>query len=224
LRHFEKALDELRNALLEMSGLVEAAINRSIHALTERDESAVAEVFRIETRINRMQIEIDGQAARLLALEQPVARDLRLITAAIKINNDLERMGDEAVNIVERAQRIMHEPRLDAAVDIPRMALLTETMVQKSLDAFVKQQPALAREVLESDDPVDELRDETHRELMHHMHLDPRSIELCVSMMFVAHSLERIADHATNIAEDALFLIQGIDVRNHAEKTPQPGP
>ncbi len=217
MRHFERELDELRQSLLEMSGLVESAINGSVLSLTARDLTRSEEVLRNEARINRMQIEIDDKAARLLVLEQPVAKDLRLIMAAIKINNDLERMGDEAVNIVERAQLLMQEPLLCAPVDIPRMATLTETMVRKALDSFVKQQPDLARSVLESDDAVDELQDVTYRELLQCMEKDPRSIAQCVSLMFVAHSLERIADHATNIAEDVLFLVQGIDVRHHAE-------
>lgn len=217
MRHFEKELNELRKLLLEMSGLVESAISGSVLSLTERDEGQAQQVLKNEARINRMQIEIDDKILRLLALEQPVARDLRFVTAAIKINSDLERMGDEAVNIAERAQLLVHEPPLPAPIDIPKMANLTESMVRKALDSFVNQQPDLARSVLISDDAVDDLRDDTHRELLQYMQEDAPAIAQCVSLMFIAHSLERIADHATNIAEDVLFLVQGIDVRHHAE-------
>jgi len=217
VRHFELELNGLRTALLEMSGLVEDAIYRSVQALVRRDGAQAEEIYQNEARINRMQIEIDDRANRLLALEQPVAKDLRLITAAIKINSDLERMGDEAVNIVERADVMMREAPVDAPIDITRMAGLVESQVRKALDSFVKQLPELARSVLESDDAIDQAKDETYRELLKFMENDPQTIPQCVSLMFVAHSLERIADHATNIAEDVLFLVQGIDVRHHAE-------
>jgi phosphate transport system protein len=222
VRHFEAELNELRTALLEMSGLVEAAIYRSVLSLVRRDESQAQEVFQNEARINRMQIEIDDRANRLLALEQPVAKDLRLITAAIKINNDLERMGDEAVNIAERSQSLVHETPIDAPIDISSMASQVESQVRKALDSFVKQQPDVARSVLESDDAIDEAKEDIYRELLKFMEKDPRAIAQCVSLMFVAHSLERIADHATNIAEDVLFLVRGIDVRHHAEAGSEP--
>lgn len=199
--------------------MVEAAIHGSVLSLTARDATQAEEVLRNEARINQMQIRIDDQAAQLLALEQPVARDLRLIMSAIKINNDLERMGDQAVNIAQRAQRLMKEAPVGAPVDIPEMAELAQKMVRRTLDAFVHQDPAIAREVIHSDDAVDELRRIAYRELLKYMKENPQSIDQCVSLMFAAHSLERIADHATNIAEDVLFLVQGIDVRHHAEST-----
>src|SRR5437773_5885249 len=154
MRHFEEQLDQLRKRLLEMSGLVEFAIYTSALALAERDEAQARHVLDNESRINNMQIEIDELSTRLLALEQPMARDLRFITAAIKINTDLERMGDLAVNIVERSIALMHRPAVKPLIDIPQMAHTVESMVRKSLDAFVKREPDLARSVLLSDDVV----------------------------------------------------------------------
>jgi phosphate transport system protein len=202
LRHFIEELDELQKSLLEMAGVVESAIHKSVVSLVERDESAAQEVLRNEARINQMEIRIDDFAVGLLALHQPMARDLRLLTAAIKINSDLERMGDLAVNPL---------------IDIPRMAKLVESMVRKSLDAFVKRDPDLARAVLLSDDAVDELRDAIYQELISFMQKDPSTVSPSLDLIFVARNLERIADHATNIAEDVLFLVQGVDVRHHAE-------
>jgi phosphate transport system protein len=200
-----------------MSGLVESAIYRSVLSLVEKDEAQASLVLQNEARINQMEIEIDDMATRLLALEQPVATDLRFITAAIKINNDLERMGDHAENIAERALSLIHEPSIKLVVDIPRMANLVESMVRKSLDSFVKKDADLARSVIVSDDAVDELRDEIYDELVETMEKDPPTIRHCITLIFVARNLERIADHATNIAEDIVFLVEGVDVRHHAE-------
>ena len=217
MRHFDEQLDELRQRLLEMSGLVESAIYRSVQSLVEKDEQQARQVIENESRINQMEIDIDELATQLLALEQPVAADLRLITAATKINNDLERMGDLAVNIAERAVSLMHESLVKPLIDIPHLASLVEGMVRKALDAFVKKDSQLARSVLVSDDAVDELRDSIYGELIHHMEKDASAVRQCVDLMFVARNLERIADHATNIAEDVLFLVEGVDVRHHAE-------
>lgn len=217
MRHFEEELDGLRKHLLEMSGLVESAIYRSVHALVEKDEGLAHLVFKNEARINQMEIEIDEMSVRLLALEQPVAADLRLITSAIKINNDLERMGDLAYNIAERAVCLIHEPTVTALIDIPYMANLVESMVRKCLDAFVKKDADLARNVLISDDAVDDLRTGIYKELIRYMEENPDRIHQGLDLIFVARNLERIADHATNIAEDVLFLVDGVDVRHHAE-------
>ena len=167
-----------------------------------------------------MEIAIDELATRLLALQQPLATDLRFITAAVKINNDLERMGDLAVNITERALSLLHEPAIRPHIDIPQMATLAESMVRRSLDAFVRGDAELARSVLLSDDAVDDLRDSTYEALIQFMEKDPENVRPGVNLMFVARSLERLADHATNIAEDVLFLVQGVDVRHHAETRP----
>jgi phosphate transport system protein len=210
-------LGELKNRLLEMGALVESAIYRSVQCLAQKDENLAQQVLQDEARINQMEIEIDELATRLLALQQPMAADLRFLTAAIKINNDLERMGDLAVNIVERALALRPEPVMQPLIDIPRMAQLTQSMVRKSLDAFVRGDSELARSVLLSDDAVDDLRDSTYEELVRFMQEDPVNVRPGVNLMFVARSLERLADHATNIAEDVLFLVQGVEVRHHAE-------
>jgi phosphate transport system protein len=217
LRHFVEELDYLRSRLLEMSGLVEDSVHRSVLSLAEKDAQQAQRVLHNEAEINRMEIEIDDLATRLLALQQPMATDLRFITAAIKINNDLERMGDLAVNIVERALSLMHEPLMKPLIDIPLMADRVQSMIRKSLDAFVKKDAELARNVLVSDDAVDELRDSIYEELVSYMERDPKTVRQAISLMFVARNLERLADHATNIAEDVLFLVQGVDVRHHAE-------
>jgi phosphate transport system protein len=159
LVHFREELDELQRRLLEMAGLVESAIHQSVSALVERDDQLAKEVLWKEAQINQKDIEIDEFATRLLALYQPMARDMRFLTAAIKINGDLERMGDLAVNITERALSLMKEPPVKPLIDIPRMADLAEAMVRKSLDALVKRDEQLARSVLLSDDEVDQLRD-----------------------------------------------------------------
>lgn len=215
--HFREELDELQARLLEMAGLVESAIHQSVSSLVQRDEQSAKEVLWKEALINQKDIEIDEFATRLLALYQPMARDMRFLTAVIKINGDLERMGDLAVNITERAISLMRDTPVKPLIDIPRMASLAETMVRKSLDALVKRDEALARSVLISDDEVDQLRDAVYKELVAFMQEQSTTIPRAIDLMFIAHNLERVADHATNIAEDVLFLIRGIDVRHHAE-------
>jgi phosphate transport system protein len=170
-----------------------------------------------EALVNQKEIEIDELATRMLALFQPMARDLRFITAVIKINNDLERMGDLAVNITERALTLMREPAVKPLVDIPRIADLAESMVHRALDAFARHDAEMARDVLLSDDAVDRLRDAVYDELLGFMQEERSTINRAVSLMFIAQNLERIADHSTNIAEDVLFAVKGIDVRHHAE-------
>jgi len=217
LRHFEEELAELKSKLLEMSGLVESAIFRSVTALTTLDRELAKSVISNEEKINLMEIEIDDAATRLLALHQPMASDLRFLTAAIKINNDLERMGDLAVKIAERALSLMEQPPVKPEIDIPQVARLAESMVRRSLDAFVKRDSELARSVLTADDEVDDLRSAIYEELIRNMQAEPATIPQCVNLMSVVRSLERIADHSTNIAEDVLYLVEGIDVRHHAE-------
>ncbi len=217
MKHFIEELEELKSRLLEMAGLVESAIYRSVAAVVEKDYDQAQQVLKNEARINQMEIDNDELATRLLATQQPMAGDMRFLTAALKINTDLERMGDLAVTIVERALALMKEPVMRPAIDIPRMAKLTESMVRRSLDAFVRNDAELARSVLLSDDAVDNLRDAIYDELIEYMQLAPENVRPGVNLMFVARNLERLADHSTNIAEDVLFLIQGVDVRHHAE-------
>ena len=218
MRHFTVELEELNSKLLEMAGMVEASISRAVRSLVDQNKELAEQVIRDEPRINRTEIEIDGMATRLLALRQPVARDLRFLTAALKINTDLERIGDLAQHIAERSLSLMHHPLVKPMVDIPTMASLVQSMLLKVLDAFVKGDEGLARSVLLADDEVDNLRDSVYASLLDTMQKDPSVVPAAVDLIFVARNLERIGDHATNIAEDVVFLIKGIDVRHNAER------
>ncbi len=199
-----------------MGGLVESVIRKSVRALADRDKSVAEQVFQDEERINQLEMEIDNMGTRLLALHQPVARDLRFLTAALKINTDLERMGDLAVNITERALSLISVPPIKPLIDIPKMANAVEQMLLRSLGAFVSGDADMAKLVLVADDEVDALRDSIYRELVSFMQKDPTTVQSAVDLMFVARDLERIADHATNIAEDVVYLVQGVDIRHRA--------
>jgi phosphate transport system protein len=218
LRHFSIELEELNHKLLQMAGMVESAIQRSVRSLVEQDRDLAEQVIRDEPRINRMEMEIDGVVTRLLALRQPVAKDLRFLTSALKINTDLERMGDLANHIAERSLSLMHHPLVKPMIDIPKMAVLVQSMLLKCLEAFVNSDADLARTVLVSDHEVDVLRDAVYGELLATMQSDPTVVTAAVDLIFVARNLERIGDHTTNIAEDVVFLIKGIDVRHRAEQ------
>ncbi len=217
MRHFDKKLEQLKCRLLEMSSLVESAIHGSIAAVVEKNQAYADEVLRNEEKVNQMELEIDDLAIQLLALQQPMAVDLRLITAALKINNDLERMGDLAVHIAEAAIDLILEPVVRPMIDIPHIAALVQSMVRKALDSFVTRDADLARSVLASDDAVDDLRTACHHELVSFMEKSPQNIPQAIRLLSVVRNLERIADHSTNIAEDVLFYVKGIDVRHHAE-------
>ena len=216
MRHFAQELEDVNQALLQMGGLVESSIHCAIQALEERDERLARRIIEDEARINKMEMEIDSRVTRLLALQQPVAKDLRFLTSVLKINGDLERMGDLAVHIARRTLSLMRQPEVKPLVDIPRMAALAEDMLHKSLDAFVKQDADLADSVLPADEEVDALRDKVFAELIHVMQTEPDKVPAALDLMFVARHLERTADHSTNIAEDVIFLVRGEDVRHHA--------
>lgn len=218
MRHFERELDLLKAKLLEMSALVESAVYRSVQGVVEKNEELAHQVLKNEARINQLEIEVDDLAISLLALQQPMAQDLRLVTAAIKINNDLERMGDLSVSIAQSALALMREPVIRPLIDIPYIAGLAQSMVRKALDAFVNRDAELARSVLASDDAVDNLRTASYHELISFMEKNPEHIPQALYLLSVVRNLERIADHSTNIAEDVLFLIKGIDVRHHNEE------
>lgn len=218
MRPFVTELGELENKILEMGGLVETSIHSSIRSIVDRDEGLMANIWEAEQRINQLDIEIDGFATRLLALHQPVAKDLRFLTAAIKINSDLERMGDLAVNIAQRSLSLLSRPQLKPLIDVPHMSKIVESMVRKSLDAFVRRDEVMAREVLLTDDEVDEMKDSVYRELMDMLETGKAPAGTAFDIIFIAHNLERVADHATNIAEDVLFLVKGIDVRHHHQE------
>jgi phosphate transport system protein len=212
--HFHAELESLKDQLLAMASLVEEAIHRSVKSLVERNEELAEGVLASDDAINLMEIKIDDFCLKLLALHQPAAIDLRFITSALKINNDLERMGDQAVNIAERTMELLKEPLLKPLIDIPRMADLAQKMVKDSLDAFVRKDPELARDVCRRDDEVDSLNDQVFRELLTYMMQDPRTITRAVHLLLVARHLERIADHATNIAEDVIYLVQGKTIKH----------
>jgi phosphate transport system protein len=218
LRHFEQELEKLKSKLLEMSALVESAIYRSVQGVVEKSEDLAQQVLRNEARINQLEIEIDDLAISLLALQAPLAADLRLVTAAIKINNDLERMGDLSVSIAQSALALVREPIIRPLIDIPHIAGLAQGMVRKALDAFVNRDADMARSVLASDDAVDNMRTASFHELVSFMEKNPSQIPQALYLLSVIRNLERIADHATNIAEDVMFLVKGIDVRHHNEE------
>ena len=218
MRQLTIELDELNQKLLQMAGKVEASINRAIRSLMDKNPDLAEQVIRDEPEINRMEMELDGLTTRLLALRQPVARDLRTLTAALKINTDLERIGDLAVHIAERSLSLMIHPPGAPLVDIPKMASLVQSMLLRVLDAFVQGDAEEARAVLLADAEVDSMRDAMYHELVASMQSDPSLVPAAIDLIFMARNLERIGDHATNIAEDVIFMIQGVDVRHHAEK------
>jgi phosphate transport system protein len=216
--HFQKELAELKGNLLKMATLVEETIRDSIVALMNRDPDMIKRTMEQEDKINAMENAIDEMCLKLLALRQPLAADLRFITSAMKIVTDLERMGDQAINIVERAASLNLEPQLKPYIDIPRMAEIVQTMVKDVLDAFVNRNSKLARSVCERDDLVDGLNDQVHRELLTYMMSDPKTIARAVHLMIVSRCLERIADHATNIAEDVIFMVDALVIKHHADE------
>jgi phosphate transport system protein len=215
---FQEELTQLQDHLLEMAGYVKSAIRKSMQCVIGRDESVIPEVLATENYINHLEIKIDSLATRLVALNQPVAVDMRLIIAALKINTDLERMGDLAVSIVHRAGELIRMPPLEPMVPVENQAALVEAMVEDSITAFVDRNADLAQKVLLSDDKVDHLRNEIYETLATKMEADGHSVRPALLLLVISRSLERIADHATNIAEDSIFLVRGVDVRHHNER------
>lgn len=214
VRHFQEELEALLNRLLEMGGLAEERVRIAVDGLVRRDHQVIEMAIRGDEPLNRLHIEIDDRAFRLLALFQPMATDLRSIVAALKINTDLERVGDLAVNIAEAAQRYVTHPPVKRLIDIPRMANLAQSMLRDALDAYVKGDTALARSVLERDDELDSLKTQVFRELLTYMLQDPATIEPSLDLVLVSRHLERIGDHATNVAEDVIFMVSAKDVRH----------
>jgi phosphate transport system protein len=217
---YEDELAHLRTAVLEMGGLVEDQIAQAIRALTERDRALARSVIERDHTVNRLDVEIDDHCIRLLALRQPAARDLRLITTALKITTDLERIGDSAGHIAERALELIDEPLIKPYIDIPRMADLARDMVHKSLDAFVREDVDLALAVCNADDAIDKLHAQLFRELLSFMVEDPHKISGAMRVLFVSKSLERVGDHATNIAEMVIFMVKGRSIR-HMDAVPR---
>lgn len=212
---FQQSLEDLKENLLVMAGLAEQAIQRAIEAYRVRDLSICDLVSRSEVAINRMERDIDQAALDLLAMEQPMATDLRFILSVIKINADLERVGDAAKSISDRVRQMDQLPLADLPVDIPRMATLAADMVRKSLQAFIEANADLARTVLTMDDAVDAMNRSAYKSLTRVMEEQSHQAPQALSALMISRSLERVADHATNIAEDVIFWVQGADVRHH---------
>ncbi len=215
--HFQQELNELKSDLLRMAGLAERAISNAVVALVKRDTPLAEKTIREDAQINDLEIGVDERCLKLLALHQPLAADLRFITSAMRINVELERIGDLAVNIAERVISLNQDPQLKPYIDIPEMAEITGKMLRDVLDAFVKGDAALARSVCERDDQVDGLNDQVFRELLTYMLSDPQTITRAVHLIIVSRCLERIADHATNIAEGVIFMAKALVIKHHAD-------
>jgi phosphate transport system protein len=213
-RHFHEELEALKQTLLAMGGLVEDQIRRVMKALLERDDATAQEVIERDRQVNTYDVEVDEQCVSLLALHQPAAGDLRFITTALKIVTDLERIGDQAVNIAQRVLELNREPQLKPYIDLPRMAENAQRMVKESLDAFVARDTALARQVCGEDAAVDALKEQIFRELLTFMMEDPRTIPRAIRLILISRFIERVADHATNIAEMVVYLVEGKMIRH----------
>jgi phosphate transport system protein len=213
-RHFHEELEALKQTLLAMGALVEDQIRRVMRALVDRDDALAESVIERDREVNAYDVEIDEKCVELLALHQPTAGDLRFITTAMKIVTDLERIGDQAVNIAQRVRELNLEPQLKPYIDLPRMAELAQAMVKESLDAFVARDTELARRVCAADAPVDAFNHQIFRELLTFMMEDPKTIPRAIRLILVSRFLERVADHATNIAEMVVFMVDSKMVRH----------
>lgn len=215
-RHFDISLQELKAQLVQMAGQVERAIEIVTLALQQHHHASLPEVHAIEKNVNQAHKDIDEACIKLIALQQPMAADLRLIVAILKINNDLERMGDQAVNIAYNCEKYVQGPPVKPLIDLPVMADKVKLMVRDALDAFVKEEKDLAQNVLMRDDQVDELKEKIIHEVLEIIKSNPDQAEQSLSLIFIARNLERIGDHATNIAEDVIFAVSGEDIRHSA--------
>jgi phosphate transport system protein len=218
-RHFHTEFKALREKLFQMGLLVEGAIEKAVEAILQRSPELAAKVLEDENLINQLEIEIDEKGHALFALAQPVAGDLRLLTMILKINTDLERMGDHAVNIAQRSEGLLKETPLLSSFSIEEMTGCAQRMVRDALDCFMNENIELARKVLESDDKIDELNDRLYEEMASRMEKDPSSVRRALHLLIIGRNLERIGDLANNIAEDTIYLKQGKEVRHHFETT-----
>ena len=220
VRHFQEELEALQTRLLEMGGLAEERVSAAVQSLVGRDIVAIERVLYGDEPINALHVEIDNRCFKLLALHQPMATDLRAIVAAVKINTDLERVGDLAVNIAEAAKRYATHPPVKKLIDIPQMGDIAQAMLHDALDAFVRRDTSLAQQVLNEDDRLDGLKTQIFRELLEYMLKDPATVEPALDLILVSRHLERIGDHATNVAEDVIFMVSALDIRHHTPNTP----
>jgi phosphate transport system protein len=215
--HFQEELANLKARLLAMGGLAEDRVRTAVRALVDNDRTGVDRVLEGDSAINALHIEIDDRCFKLLALYQPVALDLRAIISAVKINTDLERVGDLAVNIAEATIRYQAQPPVKPLIDIPRMAAIAQTMLRDALDAFVRGDLEMAQQVLDRDDELDALKTLVFKELLDFMLRDRMTVAPSINLILISRHLERIGDHATNIAEDVIFMVSAKDVRHHTE-------
>ena len=213
--HFREELEALQSRLLEMGGLAEERVRAALHGLVQRDPTVINEVLSGDEPINQLHIEVDNRCFRLLALHQPMATDLRAIVAAVKINTDLERVGDLAVNIAEASKRYIGHAPVKQLIDIPQMSDVAQAMLRDALDAYVKRDTELAHTVLNEDDRLDSLKTQVFRDLLTHMLQNQSTVEPSLDLILISRHLERIGDHATNIAEDVIFMVSALDVRHH---------
>ena len=220
VRHFQEELEAVQGRLLEMGGLAEERVSAAVQSLVSRDIAAIERVLYGDEPINALHVEIDNRCFKLLALHQPMATDLRAIVSSVKINTDLERVGDLAVNIAEAAKRYATHPPVKKLIDIPQMGDIAQEMLHDALDAFVRRDTVLAQAVLNEDDRLDGLKTQIFRELLDYMLKDPATVEPALDLILVSRHLERIGDHATNIAEDVIFMVSALDVRHHSPNTP----
>lgn len=221
--HFQQELNHLKSEILRMAGLVERAISNAIESLTQRDTPLAEKTIQQDAQINEVELDIDERCLNLLALHQPMAGDLRFITSTMRINTELERIGDLAVNIAERVVSLNQEPQLKPYIDIPNMADISKKMLRDVIDAFVSGDAALARSVCERDDQVDGLNNQIFRELLTYMMEEPKTITRAVHLIIVSRYLERIADHATNIAEGVIFMAEALVIKHHADTKGEKG-
>ncbi len=219
-RKYEEELKSLRYRIIQMGGLVEDQIDRSITAMVDREAALAESVIEREAEVNQMDADIDELCVRLIALHQPAGKDLRFVTTALKITTDLERIGDMAVNISERSIELIREAPLKPYIDIPRMAEISRRMISESLNAFVHEDTSLALKVCQDDQEIDDLNEQIFRETVSYMISEPRTINRAMKITFVSKYLERIADHATNIAEMVIFLVKGTSIR-HVKEVPR---
>jgi len=230
MRHFDEQIQDLLQRIVYMGRLAESMIKLSLRMLTERNLAFFDDLERQEQEVNELQIEVDDRAVKLAALQQPVANDVRLVFMASRIATELERIADQAINIGQGAKILLTAPPLKPFVDIPIMAKICQEMVGNSLDALVKRNIELALEVLKEEEKVDAFRDQIFRELLTYMMADPATIPRAMSLILISRNLERVGDHATNIAEEVIYLVQGRDVRHRHETetrstpAPKPGP
>ena len=217
MRHFDEKIQELLERILLMGRLAESMIQIALRLLIERDESLSAEVYRKEKEVNALQIEIDDRAVKLTALQQPVGTDVRFLFMASRIATELERIGDQAINIIQNAHHVLVRPPLRPLVDLPVMGEIAEKMVRDSLEALVAKDCSLANHVLEEEKKVDAYRDQIFRVLLTYMMADPGTIERALALILISRNLERVGDHATNIAEEVIYLVEGREVRHRHE-------